>query len=291
MRFNLLILLAILCACSSKPTPQIEREQQRDRILKLLDDRRYTDVVQLIELEVPAHRRHFYQIYLAQAYLGLADFVPTEFANKVLESQNGAIEPSDKLIPRCPRGALRAEDQPPPRCVIWRLFRQLPSPADLHFKKAREILQEAFPVPDQTSDGYNVLIGAVELATAIGDLQTLLTHYLELDPLEASDQEIDELFDQAAHTAETTLAALTRATAIESRLISEFLSGLKSDSFFVGQGASLNYLEATGLPMIIEILKRRGESLEVIALRVLLVRQLDQTLEELNRESELNLSY
>src|SRR6478735_3576101 len=82
---------------------------QRDRVIRMIDQRRYQDAIELLESpeaqntpEAPLLRP-----YLAHAYLGVAGLEPLDLAGRVMSAQKPRNETLGLLFRRCKSEAIR----------------------------------------------------------------------------------------------------------------------------------------------------------------------------------------
>lgn len=241
-----------LCACGAPSEPTLE--QQERRLIQMIDARRFSDAILMIEERSPPEAQARFQPYLAQAYLGRSGFLPMEFAARVLDAQSGAVELTDRLIPNCAREQLDPSSPLDPRCVLWRLFRHLPAHDAPDFARARELLRAQFPDPKTTSSGYNALAGIVELASLLSATRDalLLAQAQDLSaPL--SDETTRALLADVHAAAGYAQAALTRAKWVPYFNLSRQLTGLEHDPLLRGGPINWEYVENTGIPLVIRL--------------------------------------
>jgi hypothetical protein len=223
----------------------------------MIDQRRFSDAILMIEERSPPEAQARFQPYLAQAYLGRAQFLPMEFAVRVLDAQSGPNEsdPSiDGLIPNCSRDALETKVPINLRCLMWRLFRHLPAHRSADFSRARDLLEAQFSDPAKTSSGYNALIGIVELASALSALREALLVVQSIDPSAPMSDETTRLVLSHVHAAANyAQATLARAKWVPYLNLSRQLTGLEHDLILRGGPIQWEYIENTGIPLILRL--------------------------------------
>ena len=244
--------MLFLAACGSPSAPTLE--QQERRLIQMIDERRFSDAILMIEERSPPEAQSRFQPYLAQAYLGRSGFLPMEFAASVLDAQNDAREEVDLLIPGCAREQLNTSATLDPRCVLWRLFRHLPKYDSSDFARARELFRAQFADPKKTTSGYNALTGIVELASLLSALREALLLAQAQDPnLPLADETVRAVLAHvhaAAGFAQTTLA---RAKWVPYFNLSRQLTGLERDTILRGGPINWEYVENTGIPLVLRL--------------------------------------
>jgi hypothetical protein len=239
-------------ACGAPSAPTLE--QQERRLIQMIDERRFSDAILMIEERSPPEAQTRFQPYLAQAYLGRSGFLPMEFAANVLGAQSEAQEGVDRLIPNCARETLSTAAALDLRCVLWRLFRHLPTHDAADFARARTLLREQFADPKKTSSGYNALAGVVELASLLSALREALLLAQAQDPSASlGDETVRAILADvhaAAGYAQTTLA---RAKWVPYFNLSQQLTGLERDTILQGGPIDWQYVEQTGIPLLLRL--------------------------------------
>jgi len=237
--------LASACESSS------EREQgnQELRLTKMIDERRYSDVIYLIESDPTANSA--FQGLLGMAYLGRAGFEPVRFGSQVLASQPAADPKLERLITGCDAGPITSPSQVNLKCVLKRIWSFLPDPDGADFAKSRGIFLAAYPNAKTTSPEYNTLIGTVEAASALARVEKLLLQYDGIDPAKVSDAQVLQLLAELQQTASEALETLKRAR-YSVRKVSELLTGMDKQPLFSGEDINIQWLESTGLPLLIQ---------------------------------------
>jgi hypothetical protein len=261
--------------CSSKNTSD---EWQEDRIVKMIDERRYEEVVSLLEPELAEHPE--WKAHLGEAHLGLADFEPLLFTSKILNSQGPGTPVVETLFPHCPSEGLNSFSKLSIRCALKRLIQNLPGPNTFHFARGRELLRQAFPEAAQAPKKYNLLLGTVELASAVSAMGELLKHYENLNIDKVSETEIQDLFNKVLEIATYSLLALERAQHSNAS-VTRFLTGIKEVEFINGLGYKAGFDPATGVPILIDIANPDNKDMDTDLMRSLVIQNLDRLVEKL----------
>jgi hypothetical protein len=274
-----------------------ETELQEERIVKLLDEKRYQDVVYLLEKEATLEERKKYDLYLGQAYLGLANFEPMALSVNVLGDQGASHPHVDALIPGCSKAAQARASTVSTRCILWRLFRQLPSHDEPNFVKGQQILREKFKNPSKTRPGYNLLVTLVDASSTFSRLKRTLKVYEDLDPTDSTDAAIQGLFGEISGTVIDADLLLRRAQHIPDLRVYEHLTGLETDTIFnsqalglsqgknFGPSHSLDFLEKTGIPLVKQIADDSiADTIQTLAAKILIIQELDEFTQSLKKE-------
>jgi hypothetical protein len=275
-----LLVLATVSGCSGSSSQAQAHDQQQVRLTKMLDSRRYDDVIHLIESDSSAQTA--FPDLLAMAYLGRSGFEPLEFASSILAQQadNAAL---NQLIPGCdPSPIQRSSAQMTVRCVLKRLWAHLPNADEADFSKARDLFRAAYPTPQNTPAQYNALIGLVEAASALSRLGEVALKYDEVEatPTQA---DVDEIFGQIQLAADEAQRTLTRVSFGGSKL-SQLLTGLENEPLIQNTGISAAWLENTELPLVIQFANNPDNSVETDAVKAALLQTLDQIVNGLSHE-------
>jgi len=290
------ISMLVMNGCSSRDD-QLLREQREDRIVKYLDERRYDEAISL------AGEESQFAQYRAEAMLGKSGFVPLEFAARVMGSQvelrsgsesGKSISAKDDeslrtLIPECDSAGLTAMKGVSYRCALWRVFRQLPDHAQVDFSGAREVLRQRFSDIRNTSSGYNALCGIVEMASLLSSFRRVLILYKNIDPQTATDDEIQVIFAEIARFADFAAQTLRRTRVLPYFNLSRQITGLENDVILAGNRLNLDYVESSGIPLLIRIAQSTGaqaQELNVIGGKILMIQQLDQVIQLLENSSQ-----
>jgi hypothetical protein len=237
-----------ISACGCQSSADRDQADQELRLTKLIDQRRYSEVIRLIEGDTAGSAA--FQALLGMAYLGRAGFEPVRFGAQVLSAQAGTDAKLDRLIDSCDSGAIQTPGQLGFRCVLKRIWAHLPDPDGADFAKSRMVFLAAYPQPESTAPAYNTLIGTVEAVAALSRLEKLIVHYQGLDPSKISDDDINFLFKQVQLTSVDALQTLQRARH-SVRKISEMITGMDQQPLFSGLDINVQWLESTGLPEVI----------------------------------------
>ncbi len=281
-RVNFKLILGMACGVATfsachPPDQKLNRQQREERIVKFLDDRRFDDAIASATEPEFAH-------YRAQAHLGKSGFIPLEFAARVMGAQSAADASArdaqlGEIISGCDPKAVPEMRGVSYRCVLWRIFRQLPEAEQPDFARAREILRETFSDPRQSPAGYNALCGIVEMASLLASFRSILLNYHALDTESSSDGEIAELFAEIARFADYALETLRRARVLPYGNISRHLAGVENDAFLSGNRLNLDYVENSGIPLVIRIAQSTSDGLDVIGGKIMMIQQLDRVIQ------------
>ncbi len=275
-------ILPVLLACA----PQGANERrQTDRVIQLLDEKRYDAAIHYLELDVPVSERDRLAPYLAQAYLGRSGFEPLEFAYQILAEQRDAEAQSLRsLIPDCDPAALSGVSRVPVRCIVWRVFAHVPDHASPDFARARAILRAKFPEPRTAPAGYNALAGIVEAVSLLSAFKNALRHYEALDAATATTEDIRGVFERVGVVAEYSAQLLRRSRAMPYLGISKKLSGFEQAWLLGGMDANLDYVEETGLPLLIQLAQKplNFDDSETAIARAVVIQAIDQAVLKLS---------
>jgi hypothetical protein len=270
-----LVLAAILCGCED--SSKNNQDEQQVRLTKMLDERRYDDVIHLIESD-PSASAAFPDL-LAMGYLGKSGFEPLAFAENILAAQT-ADPALDHLIAGCDLSALDgASVQPQVRCVLRRLWAHLPDPDDVNFAKARDLFRAAYPTAASTPVQYNVLIGVVESVSVLSRLGRIALQYdaINVSQTLPSQSDVDRIFSQLKLAADEALRVLTRASYGGSK-ISGLLTGLKKVPLIQNTGITVEWLQATEIPLVIQFINDPNNGVESDVVKAALLQFLDQVI-------------
>jgi hypothetical protein len=262
----------VLAACSSNQ--QLTSEQQQDRVVKMLDERKYSEAIGFIEEQVPTGEQARFQPYLAEAYLGRAGFVPLELAARIIDTQSTTDQPDIQgMIPGCTPEPLTGGKTTAARCYLWRLFLNLPDYDQPDFEHARNILRTRFADVKEAGGAYNTLCGLVEVSSTLTSLKKLLLKFSSLDLKTVSDEEAKAVLAELVVTSRFALESLKRARAIPYFDISKQFTGAP-DTIFKRRKIDIDYIEETGIPLIIRLASSTDTSATVEAWKEKLIDKL-----------------
>jgi hypothetical protein len=278
MTFRILFVIAVLfsAGCGRDYTYELQEEN----IIKLIDQRKYGEVVDI--LEPHAATKLNLVPYLAEAHLGLAHFEPINMAGPILSGQ-GVMNPAlDKIFPRCFNVRLQKFDQISVPCMVKRLIQTLPSSQDPNFARARHLLRNYYPNPMYVEHKYNLLIGAVELGSAISRLGELAVYYKSLNADSLDKSQVKTLLVMAEETVNYAAQAMYRAR-YSGKSITQLLTGIKTVEFLYATGNDFQLDAGTGIPSLNILSDSKNKSLETDVLRVLVVQNIDRMIEKLGQ--------
>jgi hypothetical protein len=282
LRFKQLRTVVLACAillgaCGCQTSAEREHANQQLRFTKLIDERRYGEVIQLIESDSGSSADASLQGLLGMAYLGRGGFEPVRFGSQVLAAQSETDANLERLIPDCDSGALKSPGQLAIRCVLKRIWTFLPDPDGSDFAKAKRVLEAAYPQPENATAELNTLIGTVEAASALARMERLIVRYESMDPSKAADEDVVVLFKQIQLTAADALKTVQRAH-YSVRKISQLLTGLEQEPLFSGEDVNVQWIESTGLPLAIQFATDVSDHAQALEVKAVLLQILDQIL-------------
>jgi hypothetical protein len=272
------LILATLTLISSSCGRDYTTELQEDHIVKLIDQRKYQEVIELVEPHVDS-KAHL-SPYLAEAHLGLAHFEPIGLARPILAAQVSTNPTLDKVFPRCPNHPLQKFDQISVSCLVKRLIQSLPPSDDAHFARARQLLRTHYPNPVYVPQKYNLLIGAVELASAISRLGELTIYYKNLNVASLDKSQVKTIMSMSEESVNYSIQAVSRAR-FSGKSITQLLTGLKTVDFLYLVGGDFQFEAGTGMPVLTLLTDSKNKSLETDVLKVLVIQNLDRMIEKL----------
>lgn len=253
-------------------------ELQEENIVKLLDQRKYQEVVDI--LEPHAGTKLHLTPYLAEAHLGVAHFEPINIAGPILNNQGNMNPALDKLFPRCMNIRLHKFDQISVPCMVKRLIQALPPSQDPNFARARHLLRTQYPNPLYVENKYNLLLGAVELASAISRLGELAVYYKGLNATSIEKSHVKTLLSMAEETVNYAAQAMYRAR-YSGKSITQLLTGIKTVEFLYAVGTDYQIDAGTGIPSLNILSDSKNKSLETDVLKVLVIQNIDRMIEKL----------
>lgn len=239
-------------ADSSAPVDAQELANQHARFTKMIDQRRYEDVIRILERpsdpEAPGRLR--FRGLLAMAHLGQSGFEPLRFAGRVLAPQSTADPALDQLVPGCNAKALSRLDSVSLPCLLKRVWSQLPDANDPDFARARSILREEYADLKKASMAQNTLAAIVESASALSRVsRILLRHQLRPTPTE---EDLVFYVTEALAAADEARRVLERVPYASPKL-SELLMGVENQFLFARVGLNPVWVRETGVPLLLEL--------------------------------------
>jgi hypothetical protein len=156
-----LFILITLAACAPESVEKYHTGETEEEVISLLNQREYHKAIWLIESREGENPQGKMGYLLAQAYLGKIGLEPLEFAAKIM----GEIPSSQKLFfPKCGLAAV-VKTEIVPKCLLQRVYIFAPDPDSKEMNRARTLLRNAFPSPQEAPSWNNALIGMVELVS------------------------------------------------------------------------------------------------------------------------------
>lgn len=275
MRFKfILFIFLVFLSCSQKNDKKLTDQS----LTSMLDAGRYEEMIQYLEPELsknPGDKT--IAMYLAKAHLGMAGFEVLKLTSKVLGSQTVSNQVLQRLIPGCDLGVMGKFDLTHARCLLLRLLNNLPSIDDAHFKRALEIFRQNFPVENQLDESSRILIGVVEASGVIVRAGGILLRYEALDPVSASDDEIEWFFREISTLAVDTQHTLARVRDLEVEVSSALSGNIRTILF--QQSPKSQFIEQTAIPKIIALNDPKPGNTEQELIRTYLIQKLDDAVE------------
>ena len=276
-------MLALVSACSRSQNEDedLENGKQESRIIKMIDERRYDEVIRLLQSRQDNEKYRKLIPYLAMAHLGAAHFEPLQIAANVLAAQGSGPTDWDTLIPGCDNAAKSQYSNLEVKCLLKRLWRNLPDANDPHFAEARRILETLFPDAASTPKKYCLLTGLVEASSVISRVGRILLRYAALDAQAASaDSEIKWIFEEISKSAGEANSSL-RYAQYTARRTNELLTGLERSPLFVQNHITIAWTEETGLPLVQQIAHEGAVEPNDSIMKATLLQRLDQLIAKL----------
>lgn len=275
-------LLALsLAGCMGQDNAPSDEDLQEERVVRLIDERRYGDAIRLLEpaMQDPGKKDRF-GLELVEAHLGAAGFEPLRFATRILGAQPGLDDTSasrlDAIIPSCPGDAIRNGTTLPSRCWMKRLFTHLPEADDPHLSRARDLLRDLAADPEKAAPRANLFAAVVETASAISRTGTLLRQYQALDPDTVTDEQLQDFFRQTGRIAAEARRGLQCARHSDYRVV-RILTGIEDAPVFRKTGVSLELIENTGIPLLIRVTDAAAkDSMEGTVTRIILLQAIEE---------------
>jgi len=270
--------------------PSNDDSNSEDRIIQMLDERRYDDVIEMIENDPDPEVKKTYSTYLVQAYLGVAHLEPLSFSNKVLARQSSSTEqdvsPVDRMIPDCDPSAMSERDEIDFRCTLWRIFRNLTRKNFSQLERASLVAQKYFDKDTESTNSINFIGAYVETLLTLHLIKETILYYDQLDPIADSDQDISALFRLIGDTTQSAERALSRAKHVSQIKITQSISGFQDENLFTDKNKNwsdqIDFRNESGIPLIRSIAYSTSQDMETIAGKVLIIRELDRFIIELS---------
>ena len=251
-----IVLICLGTSCSGAKESVQNLRNQEARLTRLIDDRRYPDVIRIVEGNAEA--KASFSNLLAMAYLGNSGFEPLRFATQVVSAQElrSSEEQTqlERIFPGCDSRALQRFERPSVRCVLKRIWTYLPDANEPDFAQARALFRSNNEDIRATSQDLNTLIATVEAASALSRTRKIALH---------PDGNAVEIAAEAVLAANDAIQALERIR-YSTRTVSKLLTGLDLMQLFESDASGrMNWVEGTGMPLLMRF---SGKSQDTSAL-------------------------
>jgi len=265
------------CAKSNK-----DNDLSEDRLVAYLDAKKYDKLIGILEPEYARNPDNkSVAVFLAKAHLGKAGFEVLRMAARILGEQTIRNKTLARMIPNCTAEAidrLRAIDG---RCLFQRLLNNLPPSDNGHLIRARDIFRRSFSDKASIDDSTKVLIGIVETALVVMEAGKILLKYEDLDPVKASDEEMNSFFPAIAALAGDVQITLDRVRDIELQ-VSSVLTGNVATLLFE-HSPQTQLIEQTAIPRLMALKENKKDDLEQGLVRTYVMQKLDDAVDALKR--------
>lgn len=260
MKYIALLLTLLLFSCGPQTADRYHTGESEEEIVSLLNKREFHKAAWLIESRegsVPADSKMAF--LLAQAYLGKAGFEPLEFAAKVSDEQKVESEDERILFPNCSKERIKSARGLPTKCLLKRVYLHAPDADHPDFARARQLLRKAYPVPADTPEWHNTLIGLVETVSFTKRAGTLYIYALKAEGKDARSFNIADLpwiKQQGKEALREGKEALLRAEHSGDK-VSRLLTGAKDNVWFERIQGAVQFSKDLGLARLLDFLRER----------------------------------
>jgi len=245
-----------LSACAPDSVGRYQTGETKEEATALLNGRQYQKVIWLIENRHAADPEGEEAYLLAQAYLGKSGVEPLAFAADISRPEPDN-EAARNLFPQCPKGELRSHRGVPMKCILKRVYLRAPKADDPDFARARYLLRRAYPVPANTPEWVNTLIGLVETLSVVsraGDVYLFAKGQTPAQLMIGAQVRLPWLKNHGRRAREEARFAIDRARHAGPK-ISGLLSGSKADVWFEQADGTVTYAETVGLPKFLDFVR------------------------------------
>ena len=253
--------------------PTLSLALNSEQLAKLIDQRNYIKVLEFFPLQPTGGEENL--VYKAYGELGLGNFIPLELVQRLRSPQTFTQPLLKEYFANCPNDRLPPNLKTTSKCIVLRLFNQIPEPGNSHLQAARETFA-LLDARSALSRQDRVLFSLLELSSILSKLRLALQQYRALDPENVSYDDTRAVF-LSIRSAGEDMRSFVRHYAEVGNLINHQLFGTKEPLLFGKDiDGQTEFLKETGLPMLFRVTDLSLESTTEVAGRNVIIQILDR---------------
>jgi len=244
-------------------------------IIKLIDQKKYSNVLDHFPAKPSGAEAHL--VLKAHAQLGLAGFEPLELIQKVRAQQGFSHPLIGEYFEKCPNVQLAKKLTGAVKCIVLRLFNQMPRHDNEMLLAAREtfaLISEKGALGRQD----RFLYALVELSIVLSKLREVLFMYDKLDANNVSYAEASAIFLMIRSAGEDFESFVKQYKNKDLEIIfnHQFFGSKEGALFKKTAEGKVEFLEESGLPMFFRVTDMDKESTTELAGRNIIIQIIDR---------------